>query len=54
MQPLKRIRNGARVQPTFSAAEMSRRLGALRRHMADQTIDAVLFTSYHCESHRQR
>ena len=47
MERLKTIRNGAAVQPTFSAAEMNRRLAALRAHMADRRIDACLFTSHH-------
>ena len=40
-------RNGAKVQPTFSAAEMQRRLDAVRRVMSEGGIDAALFTSYH-------
>ena len=47
MEQLKTIRNGAAVQPTFSAAEMERRLAALRAHMAERRIDACLFTSHH-------
>ena len=47
MEQLKTIRNGAKVRPTFSAAEMNRRLGDLRAHMAERQIDACLFTSYH-------
>ncbi len=47
MEKLKRIRNGERVKPTFSEAEMSRRLKALRDQMAAESIDAALFTSYH-------
>lgn len=43
----KQIRNGDRVHPTFPRAEMERRLAALRAHMAQQGIDAALFTSYH-------
>ena len=43
----KQIRNGEKVRPTFPRAEMERRLGALRAHMAQARIDAVLFTSYH-------
>lgn len=39
--------NGARVKPTFSAAEMERRQDAIRAHMAEAGIDAALFTSYH-------
>ena len=47
MEQLRTIRNGAKVRPTFSAAEMERRLAALRAHMAERRIDACLFTSYH-------
>ncbi len=39
--------NGAKVQPTFSPQEMTRRLAAIRGLMAEQNIDAALFTSYH-------
>ncbi|MBP7003737.1 MAG: aminopeptidase P family N-terminal domain-containing protein, partial [Amaricoccus sp.] len=41
-------RNGPKVTPTFSVAEMQRRLDAIRGHMAKAGIDAALFTSYHC------
>ena len=47
MEQLKRIQNGEKVRPTFSADEMNRRLAALRTHMAEKQIDACLFTSYH-------
>ncbi|MDH3474731.1 MAG: M24 family metallopeptidase [Rhodospirillales bacterium] len=47
MDRLKVIRNGEKVTPTFSAAEMSRRLARLREVMAGEGVDAVLFTSYH-------
>ncbi len=47
MEPIKRLPNGTRVQPTFPAAEMNRRLAALRGVMAEWAIEAVLFTSYH-------
>ncbi len=40
--------NGDKAKPTFSAAEMQRRQDAIRQHMADNNIDAALFTSYHC------
>jgi creatinase len=39
--------NGPKVVPTFSAAEMTRRLDAIRAHMARAGVDAALFTSYH-------
>ncbi len=41
------ISNGARVQPTFSEAEMAARLVRLRAFMVEQGIDVALFTSYH-------
>ncbi|MGI9452545.1 MAG: M24 family metallopeptidase [Geminicoccaceae bacterium] len=47
MEALKIIRNGEKVEGTFSADEMNRRLDALRRHMAADHLDAVLFTSIH-------
>ena len=47
MEQLKTIRNGRAPKPTFSAAEMERRLAALRARMAERRIDACLFTSYH-------
>lgn len=40
-------RNGAKAIPTFSAAEMERRLAAIRTAMAAADIDAALFTSLH-------
>ena len=39
--------NGPKAVPMFSAAEMERRLGAVRGVMAERGIDAALFTSYH-------
>ena len=47
MEQLKRIQNGEKVTPTFSAQEMNRRLKALRAYMAERQIDACLFSSYH-------
>lgn len=47
MEQLKTIANGDKARPTFSAAEMNRRLGKLRGYMAEKQIDACLFTSYH-------
>ncbi len=41
------IRNGEKVKPTFSKAEMSRRNQRLREYMSGQGIDAALFTSIH-------
>ena len=40
--------NGKAAPQTFSAAEMQRRLDAIRGHMAHENIDAALFTSHHC------
>ena len=47
MPQLTEIRNGDKVQGTFSAEEMGARQARLRAHMAEAGIDAVLFTSYH-------
>jgi len=47
LERIKSIPNGEKVVPTFSPVEMDRRLVALRKHMADNGFDAVLFTSYH-------
>ncbi|MDH3664688.1 MAG: aminopeptidase P family protein [Alphaproteobacteria bacterium] len=47
MDALKTIKNGDKVEGTFSADEMSRRLQALRDHMAAENVDAALFTSIH-------
>jgi creatinase len=47
LEALKEIRNGQKVQPTFSAAEMERRLAALRQAMAEEGVEAALFTSIH-------
>ncbi len=44
---LKQIHNGDKVRATFPRAEMDRRIGLLRAHMARAGLDAVLFTSYH-------
>jgi creatinase len=41
------IENGERVNPTFSAAEMNARLTKLRAHMAENSIDAAVFSSMH-------
>ena len=39
--------NGDKVPPTFSVAEMEGRVARLRACMAEQEVDAVLFTSHH-------
>lgn len=41
------IKNGEKTKRTFSDQEMERRNKRLRRHMAENDIDAVIFTSYH-------
>lgn len=40
--------NGDAAPQTFSAPEMQRRLDAVRGYMASESIDAALFSSYHC------
>ncbi len=40
--------NGEKEFAPFSDAEMSRRQGGVRKWMADNDVDACLFTSYHC------
>lgn len=47
MERLKHIPNGEKVQPTFSTAEMERRITLLRKDMAAAGIEASIFTSYH-------
>ena len=47
MERLTTISNGEAVTPTFSAAEMTRRLDGLRSHMGEAEIETALFTSYH-------
>ena len=39
--------NCEKAQPTFSDAEMQRRQQSIRQHMADNDVDAVLFSCYH-------
>ena len=41
------MHNGAKAVPTFSATEMARRQGDLRRTLAALDLDAALLTSYH-------
>ncbi|PNG29554.1 creatininase [Pseudomonas protegens] len=41
------IHNGEKVPSTFSPEEYAQRLSTLRAYMAQQDIDAALFTSYH-------
>jgi len=47
MPSLIRLRNGEKVQNTFSAQEYASRMAKVRKYMAENSIDAVLFTSYH-------
>ena len=47
MKDLIRLYNGEKVQPTFSEQEMKNRLSKLRKHMEEEGIQAVLFTSIH-------
>ncbi|MCA4076001.1 aminopeptidase P family N-terminal domain-containing protein, partial [Pseudomonas kurunegalensis] len=42
-----KIRNGDKVQPTFSAQEYAARHARLRAYMDEQDIEAAIFTSYH-------
>jgi creatinase len=47
MPSLIRLRNGEKVRNTFAVEEYAHRVAKVRSHMAAQSIDAVLFTSYH-------
>jgi creatinase len=47
LQRLQRIENGAKAQPTFSAAEMTRRQDGLRGILASRDLDGAILTSYH-------
>ena len=38
------VGNGEKAVPTFSQAEMDRRLSEIRGHMAEAKIDAALFS----------
>jgi len=40
--------NGEKTWSPFSSSEMDRRKNELRLHMAEQSIDYVILTSYHC------
>lgn len=44
---LQHMRNGEKVKPTFSAAEMTRRQDGLRAILAELKLDAAILTSYH-------
>ena len=47
LERLKVLHNGQKEELTFSNAEFERRLGGLRRIMAEKDLDAVVLTSYH-------
>jgi len=47
MPDLIRLRNGEKVQNSFSAQEYATRVAKVRKHMQENNVDAVLFTSYH-------
>ena len=47
MPALIRLRNGEKVKNSFAPAEYAARVARLRRHMTEQGLDAVLFSSYH-------
>ena len=47
MPRLLEMHNGEKVQGTFTAAEMQRRLSGLRQILTDLSLDASLLTSYH-------
>ena len=47
MPSLIQIKNGEKVEPTFSAQEYQNRQQKLKAYMAKSDIDSVLFTSYH-------
>lgn len=44
---LQKMHNGAKVTPTFSASEMTRRQDGLRQIVDDLRLDGVILTSYH-------
>ncbi len=47
MDRLVKWHNGPKTAPTFSGGEMTRRQENLRRHIAEEKLDAALLTSYH-------
>ena len=46
MDRLLSLHNGTKVRSTFSPAELERRATALRKHMTETGLDAVVLTSY--------
>jgi creatinase len=47
LMQLRKMHNGEKVKPTFSAVEMARRQNGLRQILQDLKLDAALLTSYH-------
>ena len=47
MPQLIRLRNGEKVQNSFSTQEYATRIATLRAHMSASGLDATVFTSYH-------
>ncbi|MGA7205560.1 MAG: M24 family metallopeptidase [Specibacter sp.] len=47
LERLKTLHNGTKSPLTFTDTEFERRLGGLRRIMAEKNLDAVVLTSYH-------
>ncbi len=48
MHRMMQLHNGQKAFSPFSDEEMGRRQSAMREHMADNDIDCVILTSYHC------
>lgn len=48
MHRLMQLQNGEKAWSPFSDEEMDRRRDDMRGYMAENDIDAVIFTSYHC------
>lgn len=48
MHRLMQLKNGAKAWSPFSNDEMDRRQNDMRTYMAENDIDAVILTSYHC------
>ncbi len=48
MHQMLQLHNGKKARSPFSAQEMQRRQDAMRSHMADNKLDCVILTSYHC------
>jgi len=48
MRHVVKWRNGEKAYSPFSGTEMNRRQAEMREWMADNSVDAALFTSHHC------